>query len=44
MSDNISNFLTIIRNAYRANKETCDALPTRMHRAIANILKDEGRP
>ncbi len=42
MSDNISDFLTILRNAYRANKETCTARYSKLHRAIADILKEEG--
>lgn len=42
MADSISNFLTIIRNAYRANKETCQARYSRQHLAIAQILKEEG--
>jgi len=42
MSDPISDFLTIIRNAYRANKETCDARYSKIHLRIAEILKEEG--
>lgn len=42
MSDTISDFLTVIRNAYRANRETCTARYSKMHRAIAGILKEEG--
>lgn len=42
MSDNISDFLTILRNAYRANLDTCSARYSKMHRAIAEILKEEG--
>lgn len=42
MSDTISDFLTVIRNAYRANRETCTAKYSKMHKAIAGILKDEG--
>jgi small subunit ribosomal protein S8 len=42
MSDTISDFLTVIRNAYRANKSTCTAKYSKMHKAIAEILKDEG--
>lgn len=42
MSDSISDFLTIIRNAYAANKDTCSAKYSKIHRAIAQILKDEG--
>lgn len=42
MSDTISDFLTIIRNAYRARKESCNARYSRMHWNIAQILKNEG--
>jgi small subunit ribosomal protein S8 len=42
MSDPISDFLTIIRNAYRANKDTCDARYSKIHLRIAEILKEEG--
>lgn len=42
MSDPISDFLTIIRNAYRANKETCEARYSKIHLRIAEILKEEG--
>lgn len=42
MSDNISDFLTIIRNAYRASQESCTARYSRIHRSIAEILKEEG--
>lgn len=42
MSDPISNFLTVIRNAYRANKETCEARYSGIHLRIAEILKEEG--
>ncbi|MCC5833644.1 MAG: 30S ribosomal protein S8 [Opitutales bacterium] len=42
MSDPISDFLTIIRNAYRAGKETCDARYSKIHLRIAEILKEEG--
>ncbi|MFP4281676.1 MAG: 30S ribosomal protein S8 [Opitutales bacterium] len=42
MSDNISDFLTIIRNAYSARKDTCTAKYSKLHRAIAEILKEEG--
>ncbi|NDV62657.1 30S ribosomal protein S8 [Puniceicoccales bacterium CK1056] len=42
MSDPISNFLTVIRNAYRANKETCDTRYSKIHLSIAEILKEEG--
>lgn len=42
MSDPISDFLTIIRNAYRANKDTCDARYSKIHLRIAEILMEEG--
>ncbi len=42
MSDTISDFLTIIRNAYRARKEQCLAPYSRMHWSIAQILRQEG--
>ena len=42
MSDPISDFLTIIRNAYRANKESCVTRYSKMHLRIAEILKEEG--
>jgi small subunit ribosomal protein S8 len=42
MSDPISDFLTIIRNGYRAGKESCDTRYSKMHLRIAEILKDEG--
>lgn len=42
MSDTISDFLTIIRNAYRAHKDQCSAQYSKMHWSIAQILKQEG--
>ncbi|MGA1204969.1 MAG: 30S ribosomal protein S8 [Opitutales bacterium] len=42
MSDPISDFLTVIRNAYRAGKENCDTRYSKIHLRIAEILKDEG--
>jgi small subunit ribosomal protein S8 len=42
MSDPISDFLTIIRNGYRANKETCETRYSKIHLRIAEILKEEG--
>lgn len=42
MSDTISDFLTIIRNAYRARKDQCTAQYSKMHWSIAQILKQEG--
>jgi small subunit ribosomal protein S8 len=42
MSDNISDFITIIRNAYSAKKDTCTGKFSKLHLSIANILKQEG--
>ncbi|MDP0499093.1 MAG: 30S ribosomal protein S8 [Verrucomicrobiota bacterium JB022] len=42
MSDTISDFITIIRNAYRAGKDTCTGRYSKIHVAIAQILRDEG--
>lgn len=42
MSDTISDFLTIIRNAYRAGKPSCLGRYSKLHLSIANILKEEG--
>ena len=42
MSDTISDFITIIRNAYRSHLDLCTANYSRMHWSIAKILKDEG--
>ena len=42
MSDPISDFLTVIRNGYRAGIETCDTRFSKMHLGIAEILKAEG--
>ena len=42
MSDPISDFLTVIRNAYSAGKETCDTRYSKIHLRIAEILKEEG--
>lgn len=42
MSDTIADFITIIRNAYRAGKSDCTGRYSKMHWAIANILKEEG--
>lgn len=41
-SDTISDFLTIIRNAYRAGKPTCLGRYSKIHLAIARILMEEG--
>ncbi len=40
--DNIGDFLTIIRNAYKAGKESCSASHSNIREGIAKILKDEG--
>jgi len=42
MSDPISNFLTIIRNAYSAGKDTCEGRFSKLHWRIAEILQEEG--
>lgn len=42
MSDPISDFLTVIRNAYRAGKESCDTRYSKIHMRIAEILMEEG--
>lgn len=42
MSDTISDFLTIVRNAYRARKDTCAARYSKIHLSIAEILREEG--
>ena len=40
--DTIGDFLTIIRNASAARKESCTTQNSKMRSAIAAILKDEG--
>ena len=40
--DTIGDFLTIIRNASKARKESCTTQGSKMRTAIASILKDEG--
>lgn len=40
--DNIGDFLTIIRNASSARKETCSADWSKVREGIANILKNAG--
>lgn len=40
--DTIGDFLTIIRNASSARKDTCTMQYSKMRAAIASILKDEG--
>lgn len=42
MSDSISDFLTIIRNACLARQDSCQARYSKLHLHIAQILKDEG--
>ena len=40
--DSIGDFLTIIRNASRARKDSCSAQWSKIREGIASILKDEG--
>ena len=42
MSDSISNFITVIRNAYSASHASCVGLYSTVHEGIARILKAEG--
>lgn len=42
MSDTISDFLTVLRNAYKSGLENCAVRHSKMHLSIAAILKDEG--
>lgn len=42
MSDSISDFITVIRNAYRSRKESCTGKYSKLHLHIAEILKEEG--
>lgn len=42
MADLISDFLTIIRNASMARKETCSGIYSKQLWSIAQILKEEG--
>lgn len=42
MSDPISDFLTVIRNAYRATKPSCVTRFSKMQLRIAEILLEEG--
>ena len=42
MADSISDFLTVIRNACKAKKDSCMGKYSRLHWSIAKILKDEG--
>lgn len=41
-TDPISDFLTIIRNASRAGKQSCLGKYSKVHLRIAEILRDEG--
>ncbi len=40
--DSIGDFLTALRNASRAGKESCTAQWSKMREGIVSILKDEG--
>ena len=40
--DTIGDFLTLIRNASMARKDSCSTQHSKMRAAIADILKDEG--
>ena len=42
MGDSISDFITIIRNASRAKKASCEAKHSKLHWDLAKILHDEG--
>ena len=42
MSDSISDFITVIRNAYRARKNECFGKHSKMNLRIAGILREEG--
>ncbi len=42
MSDRISDFITVIRNGYRARKESCLGRYSHIHLSIADILKRQG--
>ena len=42
MTDPIADFLTQIRNAVRAGKESCQVQHSKMKQEIARILKDNG--
>ena len=42
MSDPIADMLTRIRNASRARHPSCEMPTSRMKRAIAEVLRDEG--
>jgi len=40
--DTIGDFLTMIRNAYRASRPFVEAQASKMREAIARVLKDQG--
>ena len=42
MSDSISDFITVIRNAYTSRKRECLGKHSKVHLRIARILCDEG--
>ena len=42
MTDPIADFLTQIRNAFKAGKESCQVQHSKMKREIARILKEGG--
>lgn len=42
VTDPIADMLTVIRNASRAKKETCDVPASKLSREILRILKSEG--
>lgn len=42
MSDSISDFITVIRNAYRASHASCVGKYSKVHEGIAKIMKAEG--
>ena len=42
MSDTISDFLTVLRNASKAGLETCSVRHSKLHVSVAKILKEEG--
>jgi small subunit ribosomal protein S8 len=42
VSDHISDFLTRIRNGYRANNQSVDVINTRVVKAVAKVLVEEG--
>jgi small subunit ribosomal protein S8 len=42
MSDSISDFITVIRNAYRSRKQECLGKHSKLHLQIARILSEEG--